>query len=151
MLRNSVIARESVTAKGDPASAHDVWTGINKLGTDALKLAGLQSQLLQADLKAWYKTVRLSLVLLLIALALVVGSIPSLIAGVALWLERVTPLATGGAFLIVAVLFSVVGVIIGGIALKNCFRSAAEFRLSREELVRNIEWLKSQFESDSSK
>ncbi len=126
-----------------PTDKPNVADSLGGLTHDAIELAELQAQLFALDVKETTQSVRTALILAIAGVCAVLGSIPvALIALAHVLIEQLNWM--------VAVSYSVAtlaGVVIGVALLLTAwmrFRSrAVTMKRSREELSRNVAWVKS--------
>jgi len=125
----------------------DVATSFSELTHDVIELAELQAQLLALDVKTTTQKTRTSLILAVVGICILLGSIPvGLMAISHIFIDQLQwPPAAGYA----------VGMLIG-IVLSAAFMAAGYYQIStgfsalersREELRRNIAWIKSSLRS----
>lgn len=129
------------------ANEPNVTGSFSDLAHDVIELAELQSKLFALDIKSTTAKTRTSLLLSVTGVCLLLGSIPvALYALAELFVEQFGWSQSAG--------FAVAALI--GLALSGCFLAAAwqRFRTgmnimqrSREELTRNIAWIKSSLRS----
>jgi len=112
------------------------------LAGDVLELVELQTDLLKVDARDWTTRLVLPIVLICLAIGVGVGCIPILLASLAqalvAWLnisQALALLIAGAVGLALTAIFGVVG----WLRLRGSF---SVFSRSREELQRNIRWLR---------
>jgi hypothetical protein len=124
------------------APAKGVGRGVSDVVRDVVTLTELQAELLRVDAKDAAARLISPLVLLAVAAALGLGTIPVVLLLIAVGLVAGTGMATWLALLI-SVLVGIVAAAAVAIAGWKKLRSPLDsFRRSAEELNRNINWLK---------
>ena len=109
---------------------------------DVATLAELQAKLASHDLKATISKATIPVGLMVAAAVLAVGAIPVLLIGVAELLAPLVGLSHGGSLLVVAILSLIAAAVVAFLALPRLRHSFNSFQRSREELTRNIAWIK---------
>jgi hypothetical protein len=125
----------------------NVATSFSELTHDVIELAELQAQLLSLDIKSTTQKTRTSLILAVVGICLLLGSIPIGLAAVAyIFIDGLSWSHAAG--------YSVAMLI--GLTLSGGFLAAGYLQItkgmgalkrSREELSRNIAWVKSSLRS----
>jgi uncharacterized membrane protein YqjE len=113
-----------------------------EFGGDITTLAELQAKLAVIDLKEGGARAAVPTAALAASAALALGGLPVLLFGVAELIHQYGGMKLGWALVLTAVVALIVAGIVGAVAalrLSRCFES---FRRSREELQRNISWIK---------
>jgi hypothetical protein len=126
-----------------PGKTPNVAASVSDLTHDVLELSELQVQLLSLDAKHSVDKAKACLVMAVIGASLLLGTIPvALLAIAALFVEQLEwsyaasiGLATGIGLLLTAIVL--------GVAYGYVRNGLVSFERSREELQRNIAWLKS--------
>jgi uncharacterized membrane protein YqjE len=116
--------------------------GIAEFGNDMATLVELQAKLALIDLKEATAKAIVPIAFSVIGLALVLASLPVILFGVALLLAALLHIGEGWAMLLTGAPVLVVSgavVAIAGMRVRNSFNS---FQRSREELVRNLSWIR---------
>jgi Putative Actinobacterial Holin-X, holin superfamily III len=126
----------------DGAPEKQVLGGIAEFGNDIATLAELQARLTLLDLKECLQKLTVPVALVGAGLVAVIGALPVALVGVAGLLAsalKISPAAasllTGGVVLVVAV-----GTV--AVAASRIPASFSSFRRSREELTRNLAWIR---------
>lgn len=119
-----------------------VLDGVGSFGTNLTNLALLQARLAAIDLREGTTRAGLSFAGLGLALVLVPGGILIALAGIALWIAEATSLTSGQALVLVAVVSLLIGALLGYLSLRKVQASYTTFRRSREELERNVAWIR---------
>jgi amino acid transporter len=119
-----------------------VFGNIAGFAGDVANLAELQAKLASHDLKDSISRATIPTGIMIVGGILALGAIPVLLIGVGELLGPILGLSHGGAMIAVAVLAIVLAAIMCVLALPAIKRSFASFQRSREELVRNLAWIK---------
>jgi uncharacterized membrane protein YqjE len=115
---------------------------IADFGNDIATLAELQLKLTALDARECAARAATPVIFLVMGVALALASLPVILIGLADLIAANTKLSAGMAQLIVglvALVLAGVGVYVG---LKGSMSSLDSFRRSREELVRNLSWIR---------
>jgi hypothetical protein len=123
-----------------PATA--VVSNLAEFGNDFATLAELQAKLAAIDLKESAGRAAVPAGLLAGALVLLLGSVPVLLIGVAELIVRFTSIGHDLALLLTAGGAIVVAGAIGALAAPRLRKSFESLQRSREELARNVSWIK---------
>ncbi|RIK88578.1 MAG: hypothetical protein DCC67_00575 [Planctomycetota bacterium] len=115
---------------------------IRHLSADVITLAGLQAELLKVDLRDWSKAIVRAAIAAVAAVVLLLASLPALIIGLGYLLSETTDLGRGASVLIVAGCFIAAAAVCGGLAVWSLKRDRGMLQPFREELRRNVQWLK---------
>ena len=133
----------SVNLDGSPVNQPEGVVGnITEFGNDVMTLVELQAQLAALDFKAAMARATIPLVLIAVGLALLLASLPVALLGIAALVARAFSMNVGWATLLTAAVAAIVAAIVAVVALKRFLGSLDSFRHSREELVRNIAWIR---------
>jgi len=138
-VQASVRGGEGVQTNGPPEG---VIEGIAELGNDILTLAELQAKLAAIDFKESLEHAVFPLVLTLGGLMLALASLPVVLIGVAQLIAWAFSIHLGWALLLVGLVALAGGSAVAWIAGLRFSRSFASFQRSREELVRNLSWIR---------
>lgn len=139
---------DQATLNGGPsAQIHSPLTegvigNLAEFGNDTITLVELQAKLLAHDFQEGLGKAIVSMVLATLGLLLLLGCVPIALAGLALLLMQVLEVSLGSSLLIVAGVSLVLAIILALIAVRGISRSLSSFDRSREELARNISWIK---------
>jgi|tagenome__1003787_1003787.scaffolds.fasta_scaffold20184461_3 hypothetical protein len=129
----------------------NVATSFSGLAHDVIELSELQAQLFAHDVKSTAQKTRTSLVLSVVGLCVLLGTIPILLMALGEFIAELTDWPLSAGLAIAAVI---------GIVASACLLAAARNRLSaglnsmqqsRDELSRNIEWIKASLRSQPAK
>jgi hypothetical protein len=119
-----------------------VFGNIAGFAGDVATLAELQAKLASHDLKDSISHATIPAGIMVGGGVLALGAIPVLLIGVGELLGPMLGLSHGGAMLAVAILAIVLAAGMFFFAMPALKRSFTSFQRSREELVRNIAWIK---------
>jgi uncharacterized membrane protein YqjE len=119
-----------------------VLGNVADFGSDIASLAELQAKLALIDLKESAGRAALPAGLIVASAALVLGSLPVGLLGLAELLVRAFSIERGWAYIATAAAITVCALILGLAGLASLRRSFESFRRSREELTRNVAWVK---------
>jgi uncharacterized membrane protein YqjE len=123
-----------------PATA--VVSNLAEFGNDFATLAELQAKLAVIDLKETAGRAVVPVGLLVGALVLLLGSVPVLLIGVAELIVRYTSIGHDVALLLTAGGTLALALVIGALAVPRLRKSFENLQRSREELIRNVSWVK---------
>jgi len=112
------------------------------LGNDVATLVELQGQLFKADLNELSARARLSVVVMAVAAVVALGSVPVLVGGAGLLLATALNISNGMGLLLSAVAALVASGVALFFAVGGLRRSLDALQRSREELQRNIAWIR---------
>jgi Putative Actinobacterial Holin-X, holin superfamily III len=115
---------------------------IADLGNDIATLAELQAKLTALDAKECAAQATGPISVLGACMALALSSLPVILIGLADLIAVNTKLSAGMAQLIVGLVALVLAVVGGYVGWKGSLSSLDCFRRSREELVRNLSWIR---------
>lgn len=127
----------------DPtASLNGMLSGIGELGNNVINLSALQAQLASQDLRESASRARPALIAMAILIPVGLSAVTLGLFGVAYWASARFDMTLGSSMLVTAGV-SVVVVALGMfISIRRFTSSLSSFRRSREELERNIAWLR---------
>jgi hypothetical protein len=117
---------------------------LKSMGVNALDLASSMAKLASLDFNVWRKTFTAGFIWIALALAFVLGAIPVLGHGLALFLQTSTGITLAAALTYVAGAMILVGGALAWWAWRTIDRSFNSFENSREELQQNLAWLRGQ-------
>jgi hypothetical protein len=124
------------------SAANVVAKGMGELTHDIVSLAGLQFELFRIDCREGIRRILIPTALLLFAGIVAVGTVPIAMILVAEFLVQVAGLSRAAAFSIAA-LSGFIAAVATGVVGWSCLRGAVGmFERSREELTRNMTWIK---------
>lgn len=113
-----------------------------EFGGDITTLAELQAKLAMIDLREGSARAAVPALALATSAALALGGLPVLLFGLAELIHQYGGMRLGWALVVTAVAALVVAAVVGAVAALRLSRCFASFRRSREELVRNVAWIK---------
>jgi len=116
--------------------------GIADFGNDVATLAELQAKLALIDLKECLGLALIPLACVVIGLFFVLGALPVVLLGAADVLARALSLKAGEAMLLTGGSVLVLALVVIVIAAIRIGPSLASFNRSREELTRNLAWIR---------
>jgi len=134
------MSRSASLANG--AAPEGVVESIAEFANDVTTLADLQTRLAIYDAKEAVGRATVPAILIASGLAVALASLFIILLGVADLIATSTRLSAGAARLIVGLVALAAAGITAFLAFKAATRSLDSFRRSREELARNIAWLK---------
>lgn len=123
-------------------SAEGVVGSIAEFSNDVATLAELQLKLVAEDFKEVQAKALLPLSLFLVGLVVLLGSVPVAVGGIALLVAQALSISIGWALLVTALVIMILTGLLAIFAGRRLVASFASFRRSREELVRNINWIR---------
>lgn len=115
---------------------------IGELGGDIASLAELQAQLTLIDTKEVAGRAARPIVVLVAASAVLLATVPVLLIGLAFVLADAMHIGQGAALLITGAVVAATAGALAFLALRTFLHSFEGFRRSREELVRNVNWVR---------
>jgi hypothetical protein len=118
-----------------------IFESLGGLTGDITSLIELQAKLAAHDLEDAVDKAKVPSTTLIISAAVLMASLPVVLIGLAFALASLG-IAQWAAFLITGLGFGVVAGVVGWISLVRFLKSFESFRRSREELIRNINWLR---------
>jgi len=127
---------------GNGAPEQQVVGGITGFGSDIATLAELQAQLAAADLKESLQKAILPLTLLVAGVICVIGALPIALLGVASLLAAALKISAAWAMLMTGGVVMGVALIVMALSALRIGPSFSSFRRSREELTRNLAWIR---------
>jgi hypothetical protein len=129
-------------SNGQSTPEERVAGGLAGFGNDVATLAEFQARLALIDLKDCVNKIRVPVALIVLGLIAINGAVPVVLLGIATLLATALNLSTGWALLLTggAVLAAAAGV--AGTAAMKLGSGTQSFLRSREELTRNISWIK---------
>lgn len=113
-----------------------------QLSSDFITLAELQAELLKVDLKDWSQGVVRAVIVGLVALVILLASMPVLLISLGYFIAELTALTTGVSMLIAAGAGLVTAAICGGAAFWSLKRDQGVLQRFSIELRKNVRWLK---------
>jgi len=136
------MARQA-TLNTDPAtSINGMLNGIGDLGSNVVTLTTLQARLAAEDFRESATRAQPALIAAAFLVPLGFASITVGLLGLAYWMAAALAMPLGQSLLLVAAGGILVSSVVAALAIQRCRASLASFRRSREELERNIAWLR---------
>jgi len=126
--------------KGSPEG--QVVGGIAEFANDIATLAELQAKLALIDLKESVEHALFPFAMLVAGLFFILGALPVALFGVAELLAAALKISTGWALLLTGISVVLVAVLVVAVAAMRFAHSFSSFRRSREELSRNLAWIR---------
>lgn len=123
-------------------SGESVVGSIADLGNDVATLAELQLKLASLDFNEAKGRALIPLSLVVVGLVALLSSVPVALGGLALLVAQLLSISLGWAFLLVAGVTMLLAGVIVALAGRRLGASLESFRRSRDELVRNISWVR---------
>jgi hypothetical protein len=124
------------------AALNEVVGNLTELSSDVASLAELQGKLFLNETKSWTQRAALPAGLVACAVVFLVGGLPVLLFGVAEWITSTFHISRAGAFMVTGCGALILAAGLAAFGFQRFQRSLEAFRYSREELNRNIAWLK---------
>jgi hypothetical protein len=112
------------------------------LGGDIAALAELQGKLALADLKVSAGEAAIPTLMLATGLVVALSSVPVALVGLAYLVAEATGWRTSLAFLVTAAAVMVLALVVALVGYLGLTKSFSSFRRSRDELTRNVAWIK---------
>ena len=125
-----------------PSAPNGVAKNMGKLTHDIVSLAELQFELFRSDCREGLKQMLIPAALLLVAAIVAVGTVPIAMILIAEFLTQTTGLSRAAAFSIVALSGFIVALAMGVVGWSYVRGVVRVFERSREELTRNMTWIK---------
>lgn len=122
----------------------NVAASVSEMAGDAVELAELQAKLLACDLKASAQNARTSLVLAIVGLCTLLSSVPIALMALAEVLVDQLNWSPAAGYAMAAVVGLLVSALAIGVSYVRFQKGLLSLERSREEMNRNIEWLKAQ-------
>jgi hypothetical protein len=123
--------------------AEGMLTNVGEFVGDFSSLAELQLKLAEVDAKETLQRASMPTVGLVIVAAVLMGTVPVLLIGLGFVLATAMGISQGAALLIVGLIVAALAAVLGWFALVAFLKSFESFRRSREEFVRNVNWIRS--------
>lgn len=125
-----------------PASPNGIAKDVGELTHDIASLAELQLELFRNDCRGGMKGLLIPVALLLVAGIVAAGTVPIALILMAELLVQAAGLSRAAAFSIAALAGFVVAVVLGAVGWSHIRGVGRIFQRSREELARNMAWIK---------
>jgi hypothetical protein len=134
---------DQTSVAGNGSRAGSVVSNIADLSSDVATLVELQARLAAIELKDNTRRASAPAAWMAVASSLLLASLPVVLIGASELLATALNLTQRGwAYLIVAAAASVIGVVVAVLAWRRLVSGFDGFRRSREELTRNIAWIR---------
>jgi len=130
----------NATSNGTPEGR--IVGGIAEFGNDIATLAELQAKLALADLNVSLRQASVSMAMIVVGLVVVLGSVPVILGGVAQLLAVALKISGGWASVLTGGVALILAVVVVAIAARQIGPSFSSFRRTREELNRNLSWIR---------
>ena len=125
-----------------PSPPNGVAKGMGEVTHDIVSLAELQFELFRIDCREGLKRMLVPVAMLLVAGIVAVGTVPITLIFIAEFLTQAAGLSRAAAFSIVALSGFIVALAMGVVGWSQVRGGGYVFARSREELTRNIAWIK---------
>jgi uncharacterized membrane protein YqjE len=122
--------------------AEGLLSTVGDVGGDFATLAELQLKLAAVDAKEAAARASAPTAVMLVAGIVLVAAIPVVLIGLAFLLATWLGISQGASLLLTGLIFAAVAGTIAFIALRAFLKSFESFRRSREELDRNLNWIR---------
>jgi len=133
----------SVNLDGSPVNQPEGVVGnVAEFGNDVMTLVELQAQLAALDFNEAKSRAIIPLVLIVVSASLLLASLPVALLGIAWLVAAALSVSIGWAALLTAAVVAVVAVVVSAVSLNRLLGSLESFRHTREELARNVAWLR---------
>jgi len=116
--------------------------GIAEFGNDIATLVELQAKLTMLDLKDCLAKVLVPSALIVVGLASILGAMPVVLLGAADLLAAALKIRDGWAMLLTGAFAVIVATVVVFISARKIGPSLSSFQRSREELNRNLAWIR---------
>ncbi len=141
--RGAVVAEPgNATGPKDEGGPGQVISGVAEFGDNLLSLCELQARLTAIEIRQNADAVKVTGAVILAGTALALASLPVILIGIAELLASGLGMNRGAAFLSVALVTLFIGGAGIAIAASQLRRAAVGFPISREELARNMNWVR---------
>ena len=125
-----------------PSPPNGVAKDMGELTYDIVSLAELQFELIRIDCREGLKRILVPVAMLLVAGIVAVGTVPIALIFIAEFLTQAAGLSRAAAFSIVALSGFIVALAMGVVGWSYLRGVVRVFERSREELTRNMTWIK---------
>ena len=129
----------------------NVATSFSGLAHDVIELGELQAQLFAHDVKSTATKTRTSLVLAVVGLCVLLGTIPVLLIALGQFIAEQTGWPQSAGLAIAAVIGIVASAVFMAVARNRLSAGLNSMQQSRDELSRNIDWIKASLRSQPAK
>src|SRR3954468_1277967 len=128
----------------------NVATSFSGLAHDVIELSELQAQLFAHDVKSTGQKTRTALVLSVVGLCVLLGAVPVLLIALGQFIAEQTGWPQSAGLAIAAVIGIVASAILMVVAKNRLSAGLNSMQQSRDELSRNIDWIKASLRSQPS-
>jgi hypothetical protein len=129
----------------------NVATSFSGLAHDVIELSELQAQLFGHDVKSTAQKTRTSLVLSVVGVCVLLGAVPVLLIALGDFIAEQTGWPQSAGLAIAAMIGIVASAVLLGAARNRMSAGLNSLQQSREELSRNIAWIKASLRSQPAK
>jgi hypothetical protein len=129
-------------ASATPSGTGTVVSNVAGFGEDLLNLAELQARLAALELRQNIDAVKTGVSLIATAILVAAAALPVGLIGIAELLVSEMGLKRGSALLTTSIIAILVAGVLIGLAVSILRRNQIGFPLSREELARNVNWVR---------
>jgi uncharacterized membrane protein YqjE len=140
MADQASVSDSKSAANGSPEGR--VVGGIADFGNDVATLAELQLQLAQLDLQECVAQAKIPAAVIAAGLVVALGSVPVVLLGVAKLVALALNIGEGWGTLLTGIAALVLAAVASGVAAMRLTPSFTSLRRSREELARNVAWIR---------
>ncbi len=136
------MARQATLNTDPGASLNGMLNGIGDLGSNVVTLTTLQARLAAEDFRASASRAQPALIAAAFLVPLGFASLTVGLLGLAYWMSAELAIPLGRTLLLVAAGGILASSSLTALTIRHLLASLASFRRSREELERNIAWLR---------
>lgn len=129
----------------------NVATSFSELAHDVIELSELQAQLFVHDVKSTGQKTRTSLVLSVVGVCVLLGTVPLLLMALGEFIAEQTGWPQSAGLAIAAVIGIVASAVLMVVARNRLTAGLNSLQQSRDELSRNIDWIKASLRSQPAK
>ena len=136
------MARQATLNTDPGASLNGMLNGIGDLGSNVVILTTLQARLAAEDFRECASRAQPALIAVAFLVPLGFASVTLGLLGLASWMTAELDIPLGRSLLLVAAVGIVLSSLMAALAFRRLRASFSSFRRSREELERNVVWLR---------
>jgi hypothetical protein len=151
MVHQTEVNSNGKAKAAEPNVESNITASFSGLAHDAIELAELQAQLLKLDVQAAGRNGGISAALLVVGACLLLGCVPVALAALAEGFIAQWAWTRAGAYGTAAAIGLAVSAVAGAAAWYRVRSALAALHRSRDELNRNIAWIKSNLRRDKSR